>query len=475
MGVQLPQRAAWAAVCVSALMLGRPASAASLDNLEVGGAWGTPGATDGTALWWNPAGLAAGQGTRITIEGAPTFAVIDIDRSEPHGGRDQIKLQGIVPFAGVASDLGIEGLGLGVGFGVPFVRGGQQTPEGGPVRYHLREGHIQVADIMAGGGYAYRDLVAVGVGLHLLSSTWGAVVDNELMPDLHDNIGELGQESGYTDADLEDADYAATLEFHDLSDWAVSFSTGLQVRPTETLALSLAYIHGFHVDHGGDLSMAFGCPPQSDTLGRFGAESFEICDTSLEGAALVSYDMPGRVHGSIAVVPTPAVVVEAMGGAVFWSVHSDYDISITEIGSRNPSLPEETVDLVEREQQWARDNIDSFWLGIDAKGTIRQRVTLGGRVLYDQSAVPSHALIANNFDTDTVTVGGLVAGRVLDQLELGLSWSHYFLRTRTVTDSAFGMAIAPDERKAERYRYPHGNGSYGGAIDRLGISARLTL
>ncbi|NOY27842.1 MAG: hypothetical protein GXP62_18415 [Oligoflexia bacterium] len=451
------------------------AGAASLDSLEVGGAYGTPGTTDATALWWNPAGLAAGHGTRITLEGAPTFAVIKVDRADPHGGPDQIKLQGVVPFAGVATDLGVDGLGLGLGFALPFVRGGTQTPQGGPVRYALRDGQIQTAALLAGAGYDYKGLISLGVGGQLMLSQWGAKLDNELMPDLSDQIGELGQDAGYTDADLENPDYAATLDFQELTARAVSYSAGLRFQPDEHVALSLAYLHGFHLNHSGDVSLAFSCPPQSDTLGRFGAESRGLCDTTMQGAAQVSYDMPGRVQGSVRILPTQAVSIEAMGGLVFWHVFSDYRIQISEIGDRNPDLPQSTVDLVQTDQLWARDNQDSYWLGVDAKGTIHQRLTLGGRLLYDKAAAPDSALLANNYDANTVILGGLVAGNVLPWLELGLSWSHYFLATRTVTDSAFSMSVDPALRPETRYNYPHGNGTYSGAVDRLGISARLAL
>lgn len=454
---------------------GAPARAASLDNLEVGGAWGTPAANDGAAVWWNPAGIAAGEGTRIVIEGAPTFAVIDIVRADPHGGEDKLTLQGVVPFAGVATDLGVKGLGLGVGVGAPYVRGGEQTPEGGPVRYHLREGHVQVAAILAGAGYEWKDKIALGAGLQVYRSSWAARVDNELMTDLSEEILALGQDPGYTDADLENEDYAATLDFQELTDWATGFSVGLRVQPVPELALAATWIHGFHVDNQGDVTLDFGCPPQSDTLGRFGAESRGLCDTTMEGAATVSYDMPARLHGGVQVAPVPELLIEAMGGAVFWKAHVDYDITISEIGARNPEVPEETVELVERNQLWARDNRNTFWLGLDTKGTIRERITLGGRVLYDRAAVPDAALIANNFDANTVILGGLVAGRPIERLELGLSWSHYFLQTREVTDSAFRMNVVPEDRTEARYSYPHGNGSYGGSIDRLGLSARVML
>ena len=109
------------------------AQAASLDNLEMGGPWGTPAATDATAVWWSPAGLAMGHGTRVLIEGAPTFAVINVDRSDPHGGPDQIRLQGAVPFAGVATDLGLHGLANAY-FGGDLVAAQRRLRENGLAR-----------------------------------------------------------------------------------------------------------------------------------------------------------------------------------------------------------------------------------------------------------------------------------------------------------------------------------------------------
>jgi hypothetical protein len=241
------------------------------------------------------------------------------------------------------------------------------------------------------------------------------------------------------------------------------------------VALSAAWVSGFHVDNRGDVGLSFGCPPQEDTLGRFGAESRGLCDTTMEGAAQVSYDLPARLHGSVQVLPLPALSLELMGGAVFWSAHTDYDITISEIGARNPGLPEETVALVERQQLWARDNRDSVWVGLDGKGTIRQRVILGGRLTWDQAAVPDAVVLANNYDANNLILGGLVAGRPVRALTLGLSWSHHFLQTRTVTDSAFRMNVLPEDRPDERYSYPHGNGSYAGRVDRIGLSARLEI
>ena len=122
------------------------ANAASLDLLEVGGPYGTPAATNATASFWNPAGLAMDQGTRFTLEGAPAFANVDISvdgAGEYWGGEDQYTYFGVAPFAGVATDFGVDGLGVGLSLSVPFAKGAKAVNLGGNGRYHLQEADIK--------------------------------------------------------------------------------------------------------------------------------------------------------------------------------------------------------------------------------------------------------------------------------------------------------------------------------------------
>lgn len=457
------------------LLWGASALGASLDNLEMAGMWGSPAASDGAAVWWNPAGLAMGEGTRFLIEGAPTFAVVDIQRADPHGGSDQVRMQGVVPYAGVATDLGIDGLGLGLAVGAPYLRGGEQTPEGGAVRYHLRQGQIMAAAIMAGGGYSYKDKVALGGGVQVLRSSWQAKLDKELMPDLADEIEALGEDPGYTDADLEDPAYATTLDFQPLSAWGLTASLGLRVQPDPKVALNLAWISGAKLSHTGGVDLSFSCPPQTDTLGRFGAESRGLCDARMKGDAAITYALPSRLHGSVQFNPTEELTLEAMGGVVFWGAHDLYEIAITGIAEAQPNLPKDTVELIERPQSWARDNHSSGWVALDVRGTVKERLLLGARLLHDRAAVPDSALLVNNYDANDTVLSGLLAGRPARRIELGLSWSHHFLAERVVSDSAFSMAVEPQQRPEEPYNWPHGNGSYRGRIDRIGLSARFVL
>ena len=446
------------------------AHAASLDNLEIGGPWGTPTVNDATAVWWNPAGIAAGEGTRIQLEGAPTFATVTQERAAPHGGSDIYTLQGVVPYAGVVSDLGVDGLGVGLGLAIPFVRGGAETTEPGPGAFHMRDGDSRAIFAMLGAGYEIADRVAIGVGLALVRSSWTARVDTDTLPSLDAAIAAQGEDAGYTDAMLEDPEYTGTLQFGELSDTTFTFSAGARVKPVEGLVIGVAYIHGAAVDNTGDVTIALGCPPETDTVGRFGAERAGVCDATVHADASVAYVLPNRIHAGVAYSPADAVTLEAMGGWVHWSVFTDFDIGVHGSDLDN----EEGRAMIEQDRLWARANEDSAWFGLDAKGRLGERWTFGGRVLYDTAAVPDIALSSNNYDADAVMLSGLVAYAPTKTLQFGVSWTHHFLQEREVTDSGFSMTV-DGEPTEDRWNYPHANGVYNGTIDRVGIAARAAF
>lgn len=444
------------------------AHAASLDNLEIGGPWGTPAATDATAAWWNPAGLAAGRGTRVTVEGAPTFAAITFQRAEPNGGTDIYMLSGVVPYLGLATDAGARGLGLGVGVAVPTVRGGAEDVEPGAGAWHMRAGEIRALRVMAGGGYEIANRVAFGAAVHVVRSSWTARVDTDTLPDLKAAIEAEGEATHYTDADLENPDYAATLQFDELSDVALSFSAGARVRFDPGVTLAVAYVHGAEVDNTGGLTIQFGCPPESDTTGRYAAERADTCYAEVGADASIAYTLPERVHGAVMWEPNEVWALTAMGGWVRWSVFQDFAVTVTD-----PQIAaEEGQALITQSRKWARANVDSGWAGLDVKARLHPAWTVGGRLLYDGAAVPTEALSTNNYDADAWMLSAMAAWRPKAAIEVGASWTHHFLAERTVEESGFGQTIegaAPDDR----WNYPHAAGVYSGAIDRVGVAVRL--
>jgi len=476
------------------------AGAASLDLLEVGGAYGTPNTDGGTAAWWNPAAFATGDGLQVHAEAAPFMGGVRFERDDPHGGYDEYHTVATIPYVGVSYDLNRDDFGIGAAFGVPFGRGGQAicepgyegglldvwgdgpescTDDAGAGRYHMRTGASEAYYAMVGAAWRPLDQLAVGAVISVVHSRWYAYLDSETLPDLEAAIHALGEETHYTDDDLEDPDYASTLETQGyLTDTRMSFAVGVKVMPDpeDRVQLSLTYHHGVTLEHTGDVRILIGCPPQDDAIGRFGSESYGLCDDLLSADMSVSYRLPNRVHGGVAVTPVDAVRVELMGGWVNWSVYQDFSIQISDVAAQNPDINPEAAHLVEKEQLWARDVEDSIWGAVDVKATLaRGWLTLGGRVLFDRAAVPDHALSPNNYDANTATLTGMAALHILPvNLDVLVSYGYSIIGERTVSDSAFDVTLGAD-RHEERWYYPHANGTYTGWTHRAGLAVRWTF
>lgn len=449
------------------------AMGASLDQIEVGGPWGSPTARDGTAPWWNPAAMALGSGHRYQLEVAPSFAVMEFNRSDPFGGSDSYTASGVLPQFGMVTDFGIPGLGVGAALVVPNVRGGTAGDAKGPGRYTLRDGRIQTIYAMVGMGFRPIDQVAVGGMVSVVNSSFVALVDKDTLPDLGVAIEDAGNTHTYTDADLEQDAYAVRTEFQ-TGDVVMTAGASLLVQPIPALDIGVAYIHGPTVENIGTASLAFACPPQSDTVGRFAAESRGMCDTDLAATAKVAYKLPNRVHGGITYRPNLRWRVEAMGGWVGWAALDAVTITLSETGELNPDLPEETADVLNKVQVQNRDLTNSTWGALDAKWSRpvlgAQSVTLGGRVWYDRSAIPDTTLASNNYDADALMLTGMAAYAPIPAFQIGLSWTHHWLETRTADSVYYQSVEAPNPEPG--YNYPHASGTYAGTINRFGVQLR---
>ena len=463
------------------LALFTTANAASLDLLEVGGLYGSPAATNATATFWNPAALAMEQGTRFNIEGAPTFATVNatIDgQGEYWGGDDQYKYFGVAPFAGIATDFGVKGLGTGLSLNVPFAKGAETVELGGNGRYHLQKANIKSIFITGAASYRFGK-VALGASGSLVQSSWTAISTTETLTSLNANLQEaLGPVTTYTDDDIYNPNYTTTLNFKNLADRTYSFSAGIYITPSDKLAISVAYLHGGSLSHTGDLGMNFDCPPEEDALGNFGATLTGTCYGEFTGQGTVNYDFPWRTNLGIRWMPTgepDRFAVELMGAYVNWSVFTDYNI-ITDVDPDSVDLEDEaarqdTADTVSQNRLWARDNQGTFWVGLDVKRRVmNDKLLLGGRVIYDKAAIPSTTLATSNYDADTVMLSGLAAITIMPGVDLGASFGNYFLAKRTVTDSAFSTTLDSEAAAEPRYFYPSANGTYHTTIQRLAVN-----
>ena len=85
------------------------------------------------------------------------------------------------------------------------------------------------------------------------------------------------------------------------------------------------------------------------------------------------------------------------------------------------------------------------------------------------------SLLLTCYDIEAANDSPAELGRVTEAqmlVQLGASIGQYIAGRRQVTESAYAVAIAPDERREARYFYPSTNGTYASTLTRLGVSMR---
>ncbi|MEO0600772.1 MAG: outer membrane protein transport protein [Myxococcota bacterium] len=449
-----------------------PAHAAGLDDPYVGGIFGSPAATNPTATWWNPAGLAAARGTRFLLDVGPSFSNLTIDRSGlARGGSETFTDTAAVPFVGLASDFGVRRVGVGFALFVPQAQRWQSNADEGPNRYALRSTDLRVLQVSLGGAYQFRKVLSIGVSASILDSRQRWTYDEPLVEELAADVPA----GTFDDGQITDPAYAATTRL-ELEDQAATFGVGLHLRPwgDPRLAVAVAYNHGARFDNDGLLSLDVACPSPSDPVGRAIAQDQGLCDSTVEGLGTVRLRLPARVHAGVEVRPVRAVRLEAFGTWVRWSELSEVRIGTTVTPD---AIDSEQADVVAsrltRERPQARDLVDSFSATLDAKIALSDEFTMGVRVGWESAAVPTAALSAANADTSTVRIAGMGLFRPFQALEVGIAYGRDLARAREVTESAFARSIEPD--RAPRYRYVESRGRYSFVAQRVGLVVKGTL
>jgi long-chain fatty acid transport protein len=185
--------AGWVTFLAGTLLGSSTVTAGGFLVAHFGGEHGNPIASNPTSIYYNPAGLAGIKKTELYVEGQ--FALRHLNYARPAAdadnaaGRSPESIAAVSgkaeltnrlgsPFVGVATNLGIEGLGLGAGFFVPF--GGQaifskndiyqnntQFPGAvdGPQRWQDIEGTIRSLYLSVGGAYQFPFGLRVGVAV----------------------------------------------------------------------------------------------------------------------------------------------------------------------------------------------------------------------------------------------------------------------------------------------------------------------
>ena len=443
-----------AAASLSLVAAGGPAAATGIAVARFGGEHGNPMTSDPTAMYYNPAGLALGEGTFVFVEGTFAWRTFTYDRSvqaidnpnatpgTPDVGTNsgEATLSNIIasPFIGVRSDLGVKNLGVALGFYTPF--GGQavwdknEAYEGntmypgavdGPQRWHNIEGTIRSSYITAAGAYKIPAAnLAIGVGANLVLSVVDTVRATNV--DGSDNVVTAvgGEGRAWVDS----------------SGTSFSVGAGVAWNPSPGLVIGLSYQAqpGFgEIKNEGTLSTKFGTLPASET------------------PVFVYQSLPDILRLGAAFRPTPQTEVRVWGAYERWSnfqkqciVNSTVENPGCELNEMGRPVDPASGVLNNIPRDWE----DGFTVRASGSYWLNPGLELMAGVGFDGNAVPDHTQEASLPDQNDITAT-LGASFDLGDLELTASLLGVFSLTRDV-DPTDPPPFDPPSR------VPDGAGSY---------------
>jgi long-chain fatty acid transport protein len=242
------------AATLLAAALTHPAQAGGFDSIQFGGVHGNAASDSVTTLFYNPAALALGHGTRIYAEGLFGYRTADYARDvsaidHPGDGTPDLtansgasKLRNTVasPFLGAAMSLG-KSLTLGAGLYVPFGgqgkwsavdrwKGNQQYPGAidSPARWSVTEGKQQAIFYTLAAAYTTPDKqLMFGAGLNVIQ---GAI-----------SLTRARNVTGTDDLVNPDGTISEGRSFIDVSGVTGSFSLGVVARVSPETVVGVSY------------------------------------------------------------------------------------------------------------------------------------------------------------------------------------------------------------------------------------------
>ena len=418
------------AAMLAAGLIAVEAQASGILVARFGSEHGHPTTDNPTAMYYNPAGLALGFGTRLYLDGnfawrSMSFTRdpdgIDNPQDEGYPGGFTPNGAGVAansgegtmfnvlasPFIGVATDFGIKGFGAGLSFYVPF--GGQSVwdqteansefpgAEDGPNRWWVIEGTIRSVYITGAAAYEIPDLrLSIGLSGNLVLSEINTVRARNADGTDGLRAGALLKE-GRTLVDVSSTDF--------------SLGAGLIWRPNDQWWIGASYQSqpGF-----GDNVL------KGDARIVSGAAAVDDKRTDVE----VHQAMPDVIRAGVRFRPTPKDEVRVFGSFVRWSVLEEQCVL-------NAEIPGKTCDdgnggAVGSIGIIARNWEDAFEVRAGYSRFLDSGIELFTGAGFDQSAVPDETLEPSlpDFDKIGLTIGGKI-GLLDDSLAVSAAYSQF--------------------------------------------------
>jgi len=478
------------AVATAALVTApAPAGATGFLVARFGGEHGPPTTDNPTAIYYNPAGLSLMGGTRLYLDGTFAWRSFTYDRdpgaidnllSDPNVGTGTPEGDGVAansgeaslfnllgnPFFGVATDFGVDNLGVGLAFYVPF--GGSTVFDDaaasdkypgaidGSARWWVIEGTIKSMYVSAAASYRFPEIgLSVGAGFNLVISQVDTL---------------RARNADGTDHLLAAGNLQEGRAYMDVSGLDVAFSLGLVWEPTEHLYVGLSYqsqpaLGDMSLD-SGDLTLLLGSGPIDDvepTPAEFHQELPDIWRLGLR------YTVPKRWEARL------------FGEYARWSVLESQCILNRTKPDRRCSLTDPVGKILIIPRKWE----DGFGVRGGASWWASDDVELIVGAGFDSNSVPDEFIDPALYDSDKGSIAIGARFSLFDEsLLIDVTYTQIIYATRDVAPRGRVPVdpAAPDGDTisdisqlgiSETVRQPDAAGTYTQSIGILDVSAEM--
>lgn len=408
------------------------AGASGFQTARFGGEHGHPTTSNPTALYFNPAGLALGQGHRVYLDVAlalrnstyerPTGAISSPGSGTPEGAFDAnagtAKLDNVafIPFGALVSDFGIENFGAGIGVYVPlggsasWDRNGDfegargETYPGavdGVQRWFTIEGTLRSLYLTAAAAYRIPSLrLSLGAGLNVIQSQVNTVRARNA--DGTDDLvqGGLPKEG---------------RSLIDVESWDLGFSLGAIWEPVERLWVGASY-------------------QSQPGFGRIALEGkletqFPVAERTVQDVVLTQ-SLPDIWRLGLRWQPRERWELRLFGEYVRWSVFDDQcvhpedtDCAIEEDGSGDTHI----IQNIPR--RWR----DGFGARAGVSHWVIPRVEAYLGVGYDSNAIPDRVLDPSLYDMNKISASVGARVEITDWWAASATLTPVFYFTREIS------------------------------------------
>ena len=441
------------------LLCASSAAASGFATARFGGEHGHPTTENPTAIYYNPAGLAASEGTHLFADGL--FALRrasyehqreSADTEEPpdaqgaNHGKGTLLNFAAVPMLGASTKIGA--FAFGIGAYVPF--GGSEVwddntafendpkypgPVDGVQRWYDIEGTIQSTYLTAAAAAELWDSgMSIGAGLNLVYSNVNTATARTAL--------------GNDDVTLEGRSQL------DVSGWQLAFGAGALFEAVEDqLWLGVSYQSRPNVVGGMKLAGEL----RNDFTG-----SVDVTEVELH------QDLPDVYRAGVRWRPTPEVELRLFGDLTRWSAFTRHCVARKGESCalrKDGSAPPDSGAV----QNVPRDCKDAFGVRLGGSYFATRDLELFAGLGYDSNAVPDETLEPSLMDFDDFAAAAGARVAVLPNLFVAGSYTNFYEIPRDTR----GKSVHPTE--ASPSNGPDASGKYFEWVGVLDVNVELVL